>query len=462
MVQYDDEYIPEDIPSPRPTTRIPPNDIDAEESLLGAMLLSREAILIGAERCAAEDFYRPLHAQIFAAIVELTNKGSEVDFVTVKSMLESRGIHTLDATLLAKIQLNTPSAANAADYAGIVRDRARQRRLIEVTSRISDEAFQPANDVDALMDRAESAILEISDRDARDTISELVPLLIDEMNTLEERAQNAGAITGIETGYRSLDALLRGIQPTSLTIIGARPSVGKTAFALGILMHVGAVMQRPALFFSLEMGKNELAERILATTARIDSSRLKTGELNEMEWKRTEEALGTLQHAPIFIDDNPNLTVMEVRGRARRLKQQQGDLGVVIIDYLQLMSTRGRSENRQVEVSEMSRGLKILARELGCPVIALSQLSRAMESRSDKTPQMSDLRESGSLEQDADIVIFLHRPEMHSNEVPLDRQGIVEVILSKHRNGPIGRANVTFVQQYARFENMGEDFAPTR
>ena len=252
-----------------------------------------------------------------------------------------------------------------------------------------------------------------------------------------------------------MDALLKGIQPTSLSIVGARPSTGKTAFALGILVHVGAVMRKPALFFSLEMSRSELTERILATTARIDSSRMKTGELNDMEWKRTEEALGYLQDAPIFIDDNPNLTVMEVRGRARRLKQQQGELGVVIIDYLQLMSSRGRSENRQVEVSEMSRGLKLLARELRCPVIALSQLSRAVMNRTDHTPIMSDLRESGSLEQDADIVIFLHRPDING-DVTIEKKGIAEVILAKHRNGPIGRSNLAFVEQFARFENMGD------
>ncbi|MEI7655014.1 MAG: replicative DNA helicase, partial [Actinomycetota bacterium] len=357
-------------------TRVPPNDVDAEESLIGAMLLSREAALLAQELCAAEDFYRPMHAQIFSAIVELSNQNIEVDYVTLKAKLEARGIKSLDASLLASLQVNTPSSANAADYARIVRDRARQRRLIEVSSKITDEAFQPSDDVDALMDRSESMILEISDRDARDTVSQLLPLLMEEIDVLEQRANNAGQITGIETGYRGLDALLKGIQPTSLSIVGARPSTGKTAFALGILVHVGAVMRKPALFFSLEMSRSELTERILATTARIDSSRMKTGELNDMEWKRTEEALGYLQDAPIFIDDNPNLTVMEVRGRARRLKQQQGELGVVIIDYLQLMSSRGRSENRQVEVSEMSRGLKLLARELRCPVIALSQLSR--------------------------------------------------------------------------------------
>ena len=436
-------------------TRVPPNDVDAEESLIGAMLLSREAALLAQELCAAEDFYRPMHAQIFSAIVELSNQNIEVDYVTLKSKLEARGIKSLDASLLASLQVNTPSSANAADYARIVRDRARQRRLIEVSSKITDEAFQPSDDVDALMDRSESMILEISDRDARDTVSQLLPLLMEEIDVLEQRANNAGQITGIETGYRGLDALLKGIQPTSLSIVGARPSTGKTAFALGILVHVGAVMRKPALFFSLEMSRSELTERILATTARIDSSRMKTGELNDMEWKRTEAALGYLQDAPIFIDDNPNLTVMEVRGRARRLKQQQGELGVVIIDYLQLMSSRGRSENRQVEVSEMSRGLKLLARELRCPVIALSQLSRAVMNRTDHTPIMSDLRESGSLEQDADIVIFLHRPDING-DVTIEKKGIAEVILAKHRNGPIGRANLAFVEQFARFENMGD------
>jgi replicative DNA helicase len=456
MTQFLDDTRPVD----RPVAgggRVPPNNVSAEESLIGAMLLSSEAVTVAAELCVAEDFYRPLHGQIFGAIIDLVHAGKEVDWVTVSERLRERGAPEIEPSLLTALQLNTPSATNAQHYADIVRDKARQRKLIEISGRIADEAYQVTDDVDAVVDAAERMILEVRDTGHYDSVSSLLPLLIDELNLLEERSENKGAITGIETGYRKLDGVLKGLQSSSLTIVGARPSVGKTAFALGILLHVGAALRRPALYFSLEMSRTELAERILATSALIDSSRLKTGELNNVEWDQAQAAITRLHDAPIFVDDNPNLTVMDVRARARRIKQQQGDLGVVIVDYLQLMSSRARSENRQVEVAEMSRGLKILARELGCPVIALSQLSRGLESRTDKRPMMSDLRESGSLEQDADVVLFLYRPEIYDTEVSDANRGVVEVIVSKHRNGPTGTANLVFRNKYARFDDMGDE-----
>ena len=456
MTQFVDD--PRTVPRPVAVGgRVPPNNVSAEESLIGAMLLSADAVLVAAEMCVAEDFYRPLHGQIFSSIIDLAHSGREVDWVTVSEKLRERGAPEIDPSLLTALQLNTPSAANALHYADIVRDKARQRKLIEISGRIADEAYAVTDDVDAVVDAAERMILEVRDTGNYDSVSSLLPLLIDEINLLEERSENKGAITGIETGYRKLDAVLKGLQSSSLTIVGARPSVGKTAFALGILLHVGAVVRRPALYFSLEMSRNELAERILATSALIDSSRLKTGDLNNAEWNQAQSAINQLHDAPIFVDDNPNLTVMDVRARARRIKQQQGDLGVVIVDYIQLMSSRTRSENRQVEVAEMSRGLKILARELGCPVIALSQLSRGLESRTDKRPMMSDLRESGSLEQDADVVLFLYRPEIYDTEVTDANRGIVEVIVSKHRNGPTGTANLVFRSKFARFDDMGDE-----
>jgi replicative DNA helicase len=436
--------------------RVPPHNVTAEESLLGAMLLSSEAVTVASELCVPEDFYRPLHGQIFAAILDLVHTGREVDWVTVSEKLRERGTPEIDPSMLTTLQLNTPSAANAEHYADIVRDKARQRKLIEISGRIADEAYQVTDDVDAVVDTAERMILEVRDSARYDSVSSLLPLLIDELNLLEERADNQGAITGVETGYRKLDEILKGLQSSSLTIVGARPSVGKTAFALGILLHVGAVLRRPALYFSLEMSRTELAERILATSALIDSTKLKTGELNNAEWNLAQSAITRLHDAPIFVDDNPNLTVMDVRARARRIKQQNGDLAVVVVDYLQLMSSRARAENRQVEVSEMSRGLKILARELSCPVIALSQLSRGLESRNDKRPMMSDLRESGSLEQDADVVLFLYRPEIYDSEVSDANRGLVEVIVSKHRNGPTGTANLVFRSKFTRFEDMGD------
>jgi replicative DNA helicase len=436
--------------------RVPPHNVVAEESLIGAMLLSSEAVMVAAELCVASDFYRPLHGQIFSAIIDLVHSGKEVDWVTVAEKLREQGAPEIEPSLLTSLQLNTPSAANAQYYADIVRDRARQRKLIEIAGRIADEAYEVTDDVDGVVDTAERMILEVRDAGHYDTASPLLPLLFDELDILEARLANQGKITGIETGFRRVDDILKGLPASSMTIIGARPSVGKTAFALGVLLHVGTVTRKPALYFSLEMSRTELAERILATSALIDSSRLKTGDLSNVEWDLAQDAITRLHDAPIFIDDNPNLTVMDVRARARRVKQAQGDLSVVIVDYLQLMSSRVRGENRQVEVSEMSRGLKILARELSCPVIALSQLSRGLESRTDKRPMMSDLRESGSLEQDADVVLFLFRPELYEQEVTDTNRGLVEVIVSKHRNGPTGVANLVFRSKYARFDDMGD------
>jgi replicative DNA helicase len=433
--------------------RIPPSAIEVEESLIGAMLLSQEAVSIAYENVQAEDFYRPLHGQIFSAIVALANAGEPVDYVTVQAKLQERGAVAVELGVLSSLQMNTPSASNAQHYAEIVREKAQQRRLIAVAGEIVDDAYVATDDVVGLIDEAERKINQIGDERKSDTVSPLQRLLLNEADILEERGETRGQFNGLETGYKSLDLVLQGLQPNSLTIVGARPAMGKTAFALGILVHV--VVQRPALFFSLEMSRQELAERILASTARIDSSKLRTGDLSDSDWNRAHEAFGYLQSAKVFIDDNPSLTVMDVRARARRIKQQNGDLGVVIIDYLQLMSSRGRAENRQVEVSEMSRSLKILARELGCPVIALSQLSRKLEERADKRPMMSDLRESGSLEQDADVVLFLFRPEQYG-EVANDKKSEAEIIVGKNRNGPTRTAHLTWRGEFARFDNVAE------
>jgi replicative DNA helicase len=435
--------------------RVPPSVIEAEESLIGAMLLSSEAVSLAYETVQPEDFYRPLHGQIFSAIIALTNAGEPVDYVTVQAKLQERGAIAIELAVLSALQMNTPSAANALHYAELVREKAQQRRLISVAGEIVDDAYVATEDVVGLIDEAERKINAIGDAGRADSVSPLQRLLLAEADILETRGETRGQINGLETGYKSLDLILQGLQPSSMTIVGARPGTGKTAFALGILIHVGAVVKRPALFFSLEMSQQELAERILASTARIDSSKLRTGDLSDADWNRAHEAFGYLQSGKVFIDDNPALTVMDVRARARRIRQQNGDLGVVIIDYLQLMSSRGRAENRQVEVSEMSRSLKILARELQCPVIALSQLSRKLEERADKRPMMSDLRESGSLEQDADVVLFLFRPEQYG-EVPNDKKAEAEIIVAKNRNGPTRTAHLTWRGEFARFDNVAE------
>ena len=375
--------------------------------------------------------------------------------MTVQAKLQERGAVAVELALLSSLQMNTPSASNAQHYAELVREKAQQRRLIAIAGEIVDDAYVATEDVVGLIDEAERKINAIGDAGRTDSVSPLQRLLLSEADILEQRGETRGRINGLETGYKSLDLILQGLQPSSMTIVGARPGTGKTAFALGILIHVGAVVKRPALFFSLEMSRQELAERILASTARIDSSKLRTGDLSDGDWNRAHDAFGYLQSAKVFIDDNPALTVMDVRARARRIRQQNGDLGVVIIDYLQLMSSRGRSENRQVEVSDMSRSLKILARELQCPVIALSQLSRKLEDRADKRPMMSDLRESGSLEQDADVVLFIYRPEQYG-EVANDKKAEAEIIVGKNRNGPTRNAHLTWRGEFARFDNVAE------
>lgn len=448
----------EPMPQRGAASRIPPHSNEAEEAVLGAMMLSHDAIVNAQTKVSPEDFYRPVYGQIFRAMIELDQRGEPVDPVTLFEQLRVSGGNAADAVMLADLSANAVNIGNAEYYAAIVRQKAKQRTLIQLASGIVDDAYGTTDDVEGLFDRAEQSIMNVADRGNEDTVQPLAELLQLELDRLEERDGSSG-YNGVTTGYKKLDDLLRGISPTALTIIGARPSVGKTAFALGMLTHVGAVLQRPALFFSLEMSRLEVAERILSAQARVDGSKLKTGQLSNVDWENVTKALAALDDSKIFVDDNPMLTVMDVRARARRVKQREGDLGVVIVDYLQLMSSRGRSENRQVEVSEMSRGLKLLARELACPVIALSQLSRSIEQNKQRKPMMSDLRESGAIEQDADIIMFLHRAgavdgaEQESSYVDA---GKVEVIVSKHRNGPVGNLELAWIKNYAKFDNIAE------
>jgi replicative DNA helicase len=456
MVQAVDDTRPVRLRRPDDGPRVPPHNLLAEESLLGAMLLSTDAISIGTELLSSEDFYKPAHGQIFAAIARLYESGQAADAVTVADELDRAGLMSMDAdpAALVSLQANTPSSANATYYAGIVQELAILRRLIGASGEISDLAYSAPDDVASVIDSAEQMILDVAERRNAETVRSLGELLHESVDWIEERGK--GHITGTATGFTDLDNILLGLQPSSLTIVGARPSMGKTSFALGILTHVGAMLRRPALLFSLEMSHLELSQRLLASEARVDAQRMRTGQLGDLDWQKVSRAITRLGEANIFIDDNPHLTVMDVRARARRLKKQHGELGVVIVDYLQLMSSRSRAENRQVEVAEMSRGLKILARELECPVVALSQLSRGLEQRADKRPMLSDLRESGSLEQDADVVLFLYREEAYDADAPVEKKGLAEVLVSKHRNGPTGHANLAFLSQYARFDNLGQ------
>jgi replicative DNA helicase len=357
------------------------------------------------------------------------------------------------ATLIS-LQANTPATTNAARYARIVEEHALLRRLIGVAGEIAEMGYSLPDDISAAIDRAESMVFQVAERRVTDTLKPLHDLLADSLDRLEALYDRGESITGVPTGFLDLDERLSGLQPSTLVIVGARPSMGKTALALGMAAHAAMEGGVPVLYFSLEMSHSELTQRLLCSEARVDSSRIRNGKLLESDWPKISHAIGRLGEAPLYIDDNPNLTIMEVRAKARRLKSRLGNLGLVVIDYLQLMSGRNSAENRQVEVSEISRGLKILARELEIPVVALSQLSRNLEMRADKRPMLADLRESGSLEQDADVVMFLYRDEIYNPESP--ERGTAEVIISKHRNGPTGKTDLAFLDHYTRFANMAK------
>ena len=434
--------------------RVPPHDLQAEESLLGAMLLSRDAISAAVETCRPEDFYRPAHTHIFDAICSLYAQGEPADPVTVAD--ELRRADLLEAAggpgNLVALQANTPAIANAAHYARIVQEHALLRRLIGVAGEIAEMGYALPEDVVATLDKAEAMVFDVAERRVTDSLKPLRELLAASLDHLEALYNRGDSITGVPTGYLDLDERLSGLQRSSLVIVGARPSMGKTAFALGVAAHAAMDKREPVLFFSLEMSHLELTQRLLCSEARVDSSRVRNGRLLQSDWPKVVAAMGKLGEAPLFIDDNPNLTVMEIRAKARRLKSREG-LGLIVVDYLQLMSTKSSSpEYRQLEVSEVSRGLKILARELEVPVVALSQLSRALESRADKRPMLADLRESGSLEQDADVVLFIYRDEVYNKDSP--DKGSAEVIIAKHRNGPTGTVQLAFLDHFTRFANM--------
>ena len=438
--------------------RVPPHDLQAEESLLGAMLLSAEAIASAAGIVSASDFYKPAHGHVYDAVHTLYAAGQPADAVTVADELRRAGL--LDAIggpgVLAQILSSTPATTNADRYARIVEEYALLRRLIGVAGEIAELGYSVPEDVSKALDRAESMVYEVNERRVTDSTSKLAELLSQNLDNLELLYERGDAITGTPTGYLDLDHLLSGLQPNALVVVGARPAMGKTSFALGMVAHAALEAAKPVLFFSLEMSNLELSQRLLCADAKVDASRVRNGQLQADDWKKISGAMGRLAEAPIWIDDNPNLTIMEIRAKARRLKSQIGGLGMIVIDYLQLMTGRSNAENRQVEVSELSRGLKILARELETPVVALSQLSRGLEMRADKRPMLADLRESGSIEQDSDVVMFIYRDEVYDPKP--ENAGQAEIIVAKHRSGPTGVVQLAFLPQYTRFANMARGF----
>jgi replicative DNA helicase len=438
--------------------RLPPHDLQAEESLLGAMMLSPGAIADAAGRVTATDFYKPAHGHVYDAVHTLYASGQPVDAVTVADELRRAGL--LDTiggpAVLAQILSSTPATTNAGRYARIVEEYALLRRLIGVAGEIAEIGYSVPEDVTKALDRAESLVYEVNERRVTDSTQRLAGLLSEQLDRFEHLYERGNAITGTPTGFTDVDELLAGLQPSSLVVVGARPAMGKTSLALGMAANAAMQADRPVLFFSLEMSNLELTQRLVCAEARIDSKKARVGNLTTDDWGKLTRAMGRLADAPIWIDDNPNVSVMEIRAKARRLASQVGKLGMIVVDYLQLMTGRSRAENRQVEVAELSRGLKILARELDTPVVALSQLSRNLEMRADKRPMLADLRESGSIEQDADVVMFIYREEVYAPSP--DTAGRAEVIVSKHRSGPTGVAHLAYNPQYTRFDNMARGF----
>ena len=438
----------------RAGSRVPPHNLDAEESLLGGMMLSRDVVNQIAEMgVSADHFYKPTHQHVFSAMRGLMANGQPVDVVTVSDELRRNGLleECGGAAALLELQNNTPSGANSGRYAKIVLDTAMLRRLISVSGEIIEMAYLEPDDVDRAIDEAESLMFEVAEDRVIDSTKAINELLVDAMERIQATFDRGQGVTGTPTGFTDLDEILSGLQPSTLNIIGARPAMGKTALGLGMALNVAKTTRKPVMVFSLEMGHVELTQRILSGEAEVDSQRIRTGGLQEADWSKLGRAINRLDGVPLYLDDNPRVTVMEIRAKARRMKARAGSLGMIMIDYLQLMTGGTTAENRQLEVSEISRGLKILARELEVPIVALSQLSRALESRADKRPMLADLRESGSLEQDADTVMFLYRDEVYNRDSP--DKAAAELIIAKHRAGPIGVARLVFRGQYTKFGN---------
>ncbi len=439
--------------------KVPPHSLDAEQSVIGALMLDNAAWDQVGDLISETDFYRHGHRLIFHAIESMADAGHPFDVITLSERLGERG--ELDEVgglaYLGEVAKNTPSAANIKAYAGIVRERAVLRALIQVGSAIADTAYNPeGRNTEELLEHAEKLVFEIAEKGARHRggflpIKELLVAAVDRIDTL---FQQDSAITGVATGFSDLDELTSGLQRSDLVIVAGRPSMGKTSFAMNMAEHAAIRDKVPVAVFSMEMPGEQLAMRLMSSLGRIDQHKVRTGKLGDDDWPRLTSAVGLLAEAPVFIDDTPALNPTELRARARRLKREH-DLGLIVIDYLQLMQVPGASENRATEISEISRGLKALAKELNVPVIALSQLNRSLEQRPNKRPVMSDLRESGAIEQDADVIVFIYRDEVYNDESP--DKGSAEIIVAKQRNGPIGTIRLTFLGQYTRFENFSPD-----
>nr|WP_206327206.1 replicative DNA helicase [Streptomyces sp. S3(2020)] len=435
--------------------RVPPQDLDAEQSVLGGMLLSKDAIADVVEVIKGHDFYKPAHETIFQAILDIYAKGEPADPITIAAELTKRGeINKVGgASYLHTLVQTVPTAANAEYYAEIVHERAVLRRLVEAGTRITQMGYAADDDVDEIVNRAQAEIYAVTEQRTSEDYLPLGDIMEGALDEIEAIGSRTGEMTGVPTGFTDLDSLTNGLHPGQMIVIAARPAMGKSTLALDFARAASIKNNLPSVIFSLEMGRNEIAMRLLSAEARVALHHMRSGTMTDEDWTRLARRMPEVSAAPLYIDDSPNLSMMEIRAKCRRLKQRN-DIKLVIIDYLQLMQSGKRSESRQQEVSDMSRNLKLLAKELEVPVIALSQLNRGPEQRTDKKPQVSDLRESGSIEQDADMVILLHREDAYEKESP--RAGEADIIVGKHRNGPTATITVAFQGHYSRFVDMAQ------
>jgi len=434
-----------------------PHNLEAERSVLGAILLHNDAFNLAVEVIDAHDFFRDAHRRIFEKMVKLSERGDAIDLVTLKEELgRSAELEEVGGpAYITALVDGVPRSTNVEHYARIIKEKATLRQLISVAGKILGAAYEAGEEADVILDQAEHAIFAIADDKVRDGFVSLRDLAQSSFETIEKLHSRKELITGVPTGFTDLDEMTSGLQPSDLVIIAARPSMGKTSLVLNIAQHVGTKTDLTVGMFSLEMSKEQLFLRMLTAEARIDAHRLRGGFLGERDWGRLSQSIGTLSDAKIFIDDTPSIGVLEMRAKCRRLAAEHG-LNLVIVDYIQLMQGRGRFENRTLELGSISRSLKGLAKELRVPIVVLSQLSRAPESRSDHRPQLSDLRESGALEQDADVVLFIYREDQYVDKTqpPTDNQGTAEIIIGKQRNGPTGIVRLAFIREFTRFENL--------
>jgi replicative DNA helicase len=440
--------------------RVPPHDLDAERAVIGAMLVSETAVAVVAERLAAEDFYSEVHRIIYGAMMRLYSRGEPIDQLTLTN--ELRSVNEFERIggrpYVFQIVESVPTAANAGRYADIVRGKALLRAIIDVGSRITQDAFREPEDVSEALDSAEQLIYGVSNRTLREHLAPVAELAPGALEMIQRLYEQEGEVTGVETGFEDLDRLTTGFHKSDLIILAARPAMGKTAMALNAIWHASGEKKMPVAIFSLEMSKEQLVQRLISQTTRIPAQALRSGNVKAEDWPKLVRGVAEVSRAPIWIDDTAGVTLLEIRAKVRRLASQlnvagEMPLSLVVVDYLQLMVGQGnRAENRQQEIAEISRGLKVLARDLDVPVLAIAQLSRAVEARHDKRPLLSDLRDSGAIEQDADMVMFLYRDEYYNPES--DDKGIAEVIVGKHRNGPTGKVQLAWMEQYTKFASL--------